>query len=73
MIAKVLFSEPLTCSDDVLPRENMIKRENKKQEIIERFKRIKFSVFYLAEKRIKLKSKLLAEKKAKSNYILVLN
>jgi len=65
LTAKVLFTEPLSCAEDVLPRENIIRREKRRQEIIERIKRIKFQIYYSADRRIKLKSKLQLEKRMK--------
>ncbi|KAL4477710.1 hypothetical protein ABPG74_002860 [Tetrahymena malaccensis] len=65
VIARVLYNEPTNYDDDILPNEKLMRKENKKQERLEKLKRMKFSISYQAEKRVKLRSQVVEEKKKK--------
>ncbi|EAR94798.2 cation channel family protein (macronuclear) [Tetrahymena thermophila SB210] len=65
VIARVLYKEPTNYDDDILPKEKLIKKEKKKQDRLDKLKKMKFSISYQAEKRVKLRSQVVEEKKKK--------
>ncbi|KAL4482140.1 hypothetical protein ABPG72_014953 [Tetrahymena utriculariae] len=65
VIARVLYNQPTNYDDDILPNENLMKKQNKKHERLEKFKKMKYLISYQAEKRVKLRSQVVEEKKKK--------